>query len=71
MADRGAGIKDEEKSKIFQKFYRVGSEESRIAKGTGLGLYIIAQIVDRHKGNIVVRDNEPVGSIFEITINAA
>ena len=71
VADRGTGIKDEEKSKIFQKFYRVGSEESRNTKGTGLGLFIIAQIVDRNKGNIVVRDNEPKGSIFEITVHAA
>lgn len=70
VADRGDGISDEEKGKVFQKFYRVGSEESRHTKGTGLGLYIIAQIVDRHKGNIVVRDNEPRGSIFEITIAA-
>lgn len=71
VADRGIGIKDEEKRKIFHKFYRVGSEESRNTKGTGLGLYIISQIVDRHKGNIEVRDNEPNGSIFEITVGAA
>ncbi|RQO30502.1 two-component sensor histidine kinase [Taibaiella sp. KBW10] len=70
VADQGQGIADEEKKKIFQKFYRVGSEESRNTKGTGLGLFITAQIVDRHKGSIVVRDNEPKGSIFEITIAA-
>src|SRR5690606_40096285 len=52
IADQGLGISDEDKQKIFKKFYRVGNEESRNTKGTGLGLYIVAQIVDRHKGII-------------------
>ncbi len=71
VADCGPGIIEEEKQKIFKKFYRVGNEESRNTKGTGLGLFIVAQIVDRHKGAIVVQDNEPKGSIFEITVAAA
>ncbi len=71
VADSGPGIIEEEKQKIFKKFYRVGNEESRNTKGTGLGLYIVAQIVDRHKGAIVVQDNEPKGSVFEITVAAA
>ncbi len=71
VADQGPGISDEEKQKIFKKFYRVGNEESRNTKGTGLGLYIVSQIVDRHKGVILVRDNLPQGSIFEVTTQAA
>jgi K+-sensing histidine kinase KdpD len=71
VIDQGPGIAEEEKQKIFKKFYRVGNEESRKTKGTGLGLYIIAQIVDRHKGAIVVQDNEPQGSKFEISVAAA
>ena len=71
VADQGGGISDEEKQKIFRKFYRVGNEESRNTKGTGLGLFITAQIVDRHKGSIVVEDNHPNGTKFEITITAA
>jgi signal transduction histidine kinase len=60
------GIEDDEKNKIFQKFYRVGNEETRRSQGTGLGLYIVNNIVERHAGKIVIRDNSPKGSIFEI-----
>lgn len=68
VADEGGGIPDEEKENIFKKFYRVGSENSRKTKGTGLGLYLVSQIVDLNKGSIVVRDNKPLGTIFEITL---
>jgi len=40
VADRGAGIADDEKKKVFQKFYRIGNEATKRAKGTGLGLYL-------------------------------
>lgn len=68
VADEGGGIPDEEKENIFKKFYRVGSENSRKTKGTGLGLYLVSQIVDLNKGSIIVRDNKPLGTIFEITL---
>jgi len=71
IIDEGPGITDEEKKKIFNKFYRVGREESRKAKGTGLGLYLTCKIVSQHKGKIVVKDNKPTGSIFEICLPAA
>lgn len=66
VADSGNGIPDDEKSKIFNKFYRVGNEETRKSKGTGLGLYLTAKIVKQHKGKIAVKDNQPNGSIFEL-----
>ena len=68
IADRGQGIPDNEKKKIFNKFYRVGSEESRKSKGTGLGLYLTNKIVLQHKGRIIVKDNTPSGAIFEISL---
>ena len=68
IIDLGCGIPDNEKKKIFNKFYRVGNEESRKSKGTGLGLYLTNKIVQQHKGRITVKDNSPNGSIFEITI---
>ncbi len=70
VADEGSGIPDSEKTKIFKKFYRVGNENSRKTKGTGLGLYLTARIVEQYKGTILVRDNIPSGSIFEITVAA-
>lgn len=68
VADRGIGISDKEKSQIFEKFYRVGSEDTRKTKGTGLGLYIVEQIVKAHHGAISVLDNEPQGTIFRIEL---
>ncbi len=66
VADHGIGIADQEKSRIFERFYRVGSEETRNTKGTGLGLYIVKQVLDKHQAMIQVKDNQPVGSIFEV-----
>lgn len=68
IADQGIGIADKEKKRIFGKFYRVGSEDTRKTKGTGLGLYIVDQIVHAHHGTINVRDNQPRGSVFMIDL---
>ncbi len=69
VADEGHGVPDNEKGKIFKKFYRIGSESSRKTKGTGLGLYLTSKIIEQHKGSILVRDNSPQGSVFEITVS--
>lgn len=70
VADLGVGINDQEKSRIFEKFYRVGSEETRKTKGTGLGLFIVKQVLDKHQALIKVRNNNPSGTIFEVIFNA-
>lgn len=66
VADRGIGIADNEKGRIFDRFYRVGSEDTRNTKGTGLGLYIVKTVLDKHDATIHVRDNRPAGSVFEV-----
>jgi len=66
VADQGIGIEDNEKKKIFQKFYRACNEETRATKGTGLGLFIVKQVLDNHKAEIFVKDNTPKGSVFEV-----
>lgn len=70
VADNGIGISDEEKKNIFEKFYRVGSEETRSTKGTGLGLYIVNYLVKQHNGTLSVKNNIPNGSIFEVSFNS-
>jgi two-component system phosphate regulon sensor histidine kinase PhoR len=70
VADSGIGINDQEKSRIFEKFYRVGSEDTRKTKGTGLGLFIVKQVLDKHQASIKVKNNQPSGTIFEVTFNA-
>jgi signal transduction histidine kinase len=69
VADHGIGIAEQEKGRIFDKFYRVGSEDTRNTKGTGLGLYIVKEVLDKHQASIKVKDNRPVGSIFEIVFD--
>ncbi len=71
ISDNGQGIIPTERQNIWKKFYRVGSEETRETKGTGLGLWIVQQVVSAHKGTIQYSSNEPKGSIFRITIPAA
>ncbi|MET3981395.1 signal transduction histidine kinase [Mucilaginibacter sp. UYP25] len=66
VADHGIGIADNEKPRIFDKFYRVGSEDTRNTKGTGLGLYIVKEVLDKHQASIKVKDNRPAGSVFEV-----
>lgn len=69
VGDEGAGIPEGEKQNIFQKFYRVGNEEIRKTKGTGLGLYIVKYLTEKHNGIISVKDNKPKGTIFEVIFN--
>jgi two-component system, OmpR family, sensor histidine kinase CiaH len=64
VKDQGSGIPDDEKKKVFKKFYRIGSEQTRKTQGTGLGLYLCKKIVKDHGGNIHVKDNLPQGSTF-------
>lgn len=70
VRDQGIGINEGDRQRIFEKFYRIGNEDTRSTKGTGLGLFIVQHIVTLHKGTIKVRDNHPKGSIFEIRIPA-
>ncbi|WP_432709483.1 sensor histidine kinase [Pedobacter sp.] len=69
VADNGPGIPDEEKMLIFDKFYRVGDERVRKAKGTGLGLFIVKEVLQNHDADISVKDNVPQGTIFEVTFS--
>jgi signal transduction histidine kinase len=64
VADEGPGIPEEDRQRIFEKFYRGGTEETRRAKGTGLGLYIVQRLVRQLGGSITVRSRAPQGAIF-------
>jgi two-component system, OmpR family, sensor histidine kinase CiaH len=70
IMDEGEGVADNEKTRIFGKFYRAGNENTRHTKGTGLGLYLTQRIIKDHKGTIAVNDNTPSGCIFAITLYA-
>jgi signal transduction histidine kinase len=68
IIDQGIGIPTHEHKKIFKKFYRIGTEATKKAKGTGLGLYLVDKIIKKHGGQVLVQKNEPKGSIFVIEI---
>lgn len=68
VADQGVGIPEREKKQVFQKFYRVGSEETRKTKGTGLGLFIVNEIVKTQGGTVEILDNQPKGTKFLIKL---
>ncbi|MBO5057390.1 MAG: HAMP domain-containing histidine kinase [Lachnospiraceae bacterium] len=68
VKDNGIGISDEDKEKIFDRFYR--AEKSRSTKGHfGLGLSIAYEIVKAHGGNIFVTDADGGGSVFTVMLN--
>lgn len=66
VKDIGVGIAKEDHKKIFKKFFRVQDEETRTTKGTGLGLFIVKQAVERHRGKVNVMSNKPRGSVFVV-----
>lgn len=67
VTDEGPGIPPEERDRIFMKFYRIGNENTRKAKGSGLGLFLIRKILEQHGASILVKDNTPAGACFEVT----
>ena len=67
VIDQGPGIPVDERARIFLKFYRIGNENTRKSKGSGLGLFLTQKIVQQHGGTITVKDNVPTGTCFEIT----
>lgn len=70
VADQGLGIPNEEKSRIFNKFYRIGDENTRKQQGTGLGLFLVKYLVEQHNGSISVQKNSPKGTIFACKFNS-
>lgn len=67
FADSGVGIPDEEKEKVFDRFYR--SEKARSTKGHfGLGLAIAYEIIHAHHGSIVVSDTPNGGATFTVIL---
>lgn len=68
VRDFGIGIKKEELNKVFDRFYRGGDELTRTIKGSGLGLTLVKQIVEAHKGSVFVESEPGQGSTFTIKL---
>jgi signal transduction histidine kinase len=68
VSDHGPGIPPEEHEKIFERFYRRGSELRRETQGVGIGLSIVKHIIEAHGGRVIVRSAPGDGSRFTIEL---
>jgi signal transduction histidine kinase len=68
IVDQGQGFSPEDLSKVFGKFQRLSAKPTGNENSTGLGLYIVKQIIDLHKGNINIESKENVGSKITIEL---
>lgn len=68
MEDEGPGIPAKERNRIFQRFYRGESESVRRKEGSGVGLYLTRQILERQGGTVCVKNGGNGGSNFVMTL---
>ncbi len=68
VADHGPGIPPAEHAKIFERFYRRGSELRRETQGVGIGLSIVKHIVEAHHGRVLVQSDVGQGCRFTIEL---
>jgi signal transduction histidine kinase len=68
VMDYGIGIADRDMSKLFTRFGRIQNEQTRNIPGTGLGLYIVREIVKRHHGKVSVQSKLGAGTTFTIDL---
>jgi len=68
VEDFGVGIKKEDIPRLFERFYRGGDELTRTVKGSGLGLTLVKEIVEAHRGHVDVESQLGKGSVFTIRL---
>ncbi len=68
VSDQGIGIPEDQIGRLFTRFHRVDSRDSRRQYGTGIGLYLVKHLVEAHKGEVGVRSKLGEGSTFTFTL---
>jgi|GEM_PF-5620388 len=68
VTDTGMGMSEEQMGQLFQRFYRTPDAIARGIKGTGLGLYLVKQLVEAHEGRIDVTSRAGRGTTFSVTL---
>jgi signal transduction histidine kinase/tetratricopeptide (TPR) repeat protein len=71
VQDFGVGIKKEDIDRVFERFFRGGDELTRTVKGSGLGLTLVKEIVEAHRGKVEVESEPEKGSVFSIRLPLA
>ena len=70
VEDHGPGIAHRQHKKVFEQFYRSGSESTRETTGTGLGLALVKKFAEAHNGFVEVISAKPTGAIFRVALAA-
>ncbi len=68
VTDQGVGIPEEHIDKIFDKFHRINTEDTRMTEGAGIGLFIVKSLIESHKGRIWVESQPGIGSTFTFAL---
>jgi signal transduction histidine kinase len=71
IADTGLGMSAEAQQHLFEKFYRVQTDRTRDIQGTGLGLFIVKEIIEKMGGTIAVASEDGKGSTFSFALKVA
>ena len=71
IQDEGIGITEEDQVNMFQKFYRIRNEETRLIAGFGIGLHLVSSIIELHGSAVTVKSKPGEGSTFSFKLNAA
>ncbi len=71
VADRGPGVPQEDRARIFERFVRLDRTRARNPEGSGLGLAIVEQVARSHAGRVEVEDREGGGAVFRLTLPRA
>jgi len=68
VVDTGYGIPEAQQKRLFQPFFRARTSETKAIEGTGLGLHLVKNIVQRHQGSIIFQSEYGTGSTFGFTL---
>jgi two-component system, OmpR family, phosphate regulon sensor histidine kinase PhoR len=68
ISDTGIGISEEDRERIFERFYKADKSRTRASGGSGLGLSIVKKIIDLHKGTIEVKSEVDMGTTFIVNL---
>jgi len=68
VEDHGPGIPHRQRKKVFEEFYRTGSEATRETNGTGLGLALVKKFAEAHNGFVEILNAKPMGAVFRVSL---